>query len=153
MAKGDVIVFDWFKQNKGRAVHNMHTSAFKLGLITDAVTPTAATADPRWGAGGTTNFATNQVTPGGNYANGGPTIDNTTYALDDARAVFDGDPVEIAQNASNPNNARWAILYDDTTSGKQAVLAVDLGGVVDLTGGDFSVIWDALGIYDLDTAP
>jgi len=48
------------------------TDTLKMGIVT-GVTPTIATAVPAWGAGGSTNYATSQVTPGGNYATGGPT--------------------------------------------------------------------------------
>jgi hypothetical protein len=55
--------------------------------------------------------------------------------------------VSIAQNASNPNNARWAVIYNDTSAGKEAVAFVDLGGVTDLTAGAFSITWNASGIF------
>jgi hypothetical protein len=57
--------------------------------------------------------------------------------------------VTIAQNASNPNNARWGVIYNDSSAGKEAVAFVDLGGVTDLTAGAFQIIWSASGIFSL----
>lgn len=121
----------------------------KLGLVTNSVTPTETTSDPRWGAGGGTNLLTNQVTPGGNYATSGPTIANNTYTLASATVTFDGDNISILQDAANPNNARWGIGWDDTAAGDQALFFLDLGGVTDLSAGDFSVTWNASGIFTL----
>jgi hypothetical protein len=149
MAQGDVVLFNEFKEDVGQKVHNLNADTFKLGLVTNAVTPAATTADPRWGAGGTTNFSTNQVTPGGNYVTGGPTISAATYTETAGTATFDGGDISIASNASNPNNARWGIIYNDTSTGKEAVAFLDLGGVTDLTSGTFAVTWSASGIFSL----
>lgn len=151
MAAGDIVYFDQWCADVQKALHDMETGTFKLGLITSAVTPSATTADPRWGAGGTTNFATNQVTPGGNYADGGPTIGNPTVSLSGGAGVFDADDVSITQHASNPTNARWGIIYN-TATGNRCVGYVDLGAAVDLSAGAFSVTWNASGISSLNQA-
>jgi hypothetical protein len=149
MAQGDIVVFAQAKQDIGLEVHQLETDTIKLGLVTSGVTPTETTSDPRWGAGGGTNLSTNQVTPGGNYATGGPTIANNTWTLASATVTLDGDNISITQNASNPNNARWGILWNDTAAGDQALAYLDLGGTTDLTAGDFSVTWNASGIFTL----
>lgn len=152
MAKGDIIIFNQFLEDVGQGLHDLNADTFKYGLVTASVTPTVSSSDPRWGSGGSTNFATNQVTPGGNYASGGPAIDNNTYTQTSGTATWDADPVEINGDASNPNNARWAIVYNDTDAGKRAVCAVDLGGAVDLSAGDFANNWNAAGILTLARA-
>jgi hypothetical protein len=149
MAQGDVTVFAQAKQDIGLELHQLETDVMKLGLITNAATPAETTSDPRWGAGGGTNFSTNQVTPGGNYTTGGPTIANNTWTLATATVTFDGDNISITQNAGNPNNARWGIGYNDTEAGKRSLFFLDLGGVTDLTAGDFSVTWNGSGIFTL----
>lgn len=152
MAAGDVVFFDQFMVDVQEGVHNLETDTIKLGLITNAVTPAVTDADPRWGAGGTTNFATNQVTPGGNYATGGPAAANPTVALSGGAAVFDADDIAISQAAGNPTDARWGILYNDTAAGKNAIGFVDLGSVIDLSAGNFSVAWNASGISSMNQA-
>jgi hypothetical protein len=89
------------------------------------------------------------VTPGGNYSTGGPALASSTYSETAGTATFDAADVSIAQDAANPNNARWAIIYNDTSAGKEAVAFLDLGGVTDLTAGNLAVTWSANGIFSL----
>jgi len=115
-------------------------------LVTNATVPTAAIADPRWGAGGGTNFKTTEVTPGGNYVADGIDV-AATFSEAAGTATLDGvtNPT-WAQNASNPTDATWGILYNDTSAGKEAIAFVDLGGAFDMTTGDLTVTWNASGI-------
>ena len=149
MAAGDITLFNEFKEDVGQKIHNLSSDTFKIALVTNAVTPAAGTSDPRWGAGGSTNLSTYEVTPGGNYSAGGATLSSSTWSETAGTATFDASDVTIAQNASNPNNARWAIIYNDTSSGKEALAFVDLGGVTDLTAGAFQATWSASGIFAL----
>jgi hypothetical protein len=149
VAQGDIVVFNEAKEDLGLKIHNLETDTYKLGLVTNSVTPTAATSDPRWGAGGSTNFSSTQVTPGGNYTTGGPTIANNTYVETAGVASFDGDNISVLQNASNPTNARWGIIYNDTSAGKEAYAYLDLGSVFDMSSGDLTVTWAAAGITTL----
>lgn len=97
-------------------------------------------------------MATNQVTPGGNYADGGPTIANNTVTLTGGAGVFDGDDIAITADGSNPTDARWDIIYNDTAAGKNAIGFVDNGADIDLSLGDFSITWSGSGISSLDQA-
>lgn len=152
MAAGDIVFFDQWLVDVQEKLHDHENDTFKVGLITSAVTPSATTADPRWGAGGTTNFSSNQVTPGGNYTTGGPSAANPTCTLSGGAGVFDAGDISIAQHASNPTNARWGILYNDTATGKNCVGYVDLGAVIDLSAGAFSITWNASGISSMNQA-
>lgn len=152
MASGDVTFTDQWLVDVQEKFHDMEADTIKLGLITSSTTPTAATADPRWGAGGTTNWSTNEVTPGGNYSAGGPAIANNSVTLSGGAGVFDGDDISITQNGSNPTNARWGIIYNDTDAGKRALGFLDLGSDRDLSGGNFTVTWNASGIASMDQA-
>ena len=152
MAAGDIFFFDQFLVDVQEGLHDLENDSIKVGLITNAVTPAVTDTDPRWGAGGTTNFSTNQVTPGGNYATGGPAAANPSVTLSGGAGVFDADDISITQNASNPTNARWGIIYNDTATGKNAIGYLDLGAVVDLSAGDFSIAWNASGISSLNQA-
>lgn len=145
MAQGDFLFFDAAKLKIFQKKIHFGTDTWKAALITDAVTPTAATADPCWGAGGTTDLSTNE-TSGGNATAGGITLSNVSLAESDGTITFDADPVTIAQNASNPSDARWMIVYSDTSTNKDALGALDLGGVTDLSAGGFSATPNASGI-------
>jgi hypothetical protein len=152
MAAGDIVFFDQWLVDVQEKLHDHENDTFKMGFITSAVTPSATTSDPRWGAGGATNLSSSQVTPGGNYSSGGPTIANPTVTLTGGAAVWDGDDISIAQNASNPTNARWGIIYNDTDTGKRAVGYLDLGAAIDLSAGAFAAAWNAGGISSMNQA-
>lgn len=146
MAAGDVTVFNVHLQDIGRGVHNLETGDISLGLVVDEVTPAATSAAPCWGAGGTTNFNTSEVTPGGNYVDDGPSIGGT-YSQTAGTATFDATDVDIEQNASNPTDARWGIIYNETATNNECIGYIDLGTNINLAAGDFAITWHANGIY------
>ena len=51
MATGDFTIFEEFADQLGMELHDFDNDTLKLGLIDNVVTPTAADATPRWGAG------------------------------------------------------------------------------------------------------
>lgn len=153
MAQGDVVFFDQFLVDVLEGAHNLETDTIKIALTDGSVTtPSATTADPRWGAGGSTNLSSEEVSAGGNYTSGGATIANPAVTLTSGLAMFDGDDVSWAQDASNPTDATWGIIYNDTASGKNAIGYVDIGGVFDMTGGALSIAWSANGLGRLNQA-
>jgi hypothetical protein len=152
MAAGDISVFEQFYVDVLEGLHDLENDTIKLGLIDDTTAPTAADADPRWGAGGTTNLSSNEVTAGGNYSAGGPSIANPTVTLSSGDGIFDADDVDIAQDGSNPTDARWGIIYNDTDAGKRAIAFLDLGSNSDLSAGPFDLNWNASGITNLGAA-
>ena len=152
MAQGDVTLFNKAVEWIGEAVINLETDTFKLGLVTSSITPAATTAAPCWGAGGSTNLTTYEVTPGGNYTTGGAAVANPAYSESSGTVTFDADDVTIAQHASNPTTARWGILYSDTAANKNALAFVDLGGTTDLSAGAFTLTWSASGIASFAVA-
>ena len=108
MATGDVFFFDQFLVDVQEGVHNLESDTIKVGLIVDTTSdPIITMPDPRWGSGGTTDLSADEVTPGGNYSAGGPTIANPTVTLSGGAGVFDGDDISVTQDASNPTNARY----------------------------------------------
>lgn len=112
------------------------TNTIKVGFITNASPPTVADSDPRWGAGGTQNYATNEVTPGGNYSAGGISLAGTTSTLSGAVASLNAtSPITIAASGSNPTGAFWAVFYDSTDAGKHVFGYMDLGGTTSLVPG------------------
>lgn len=141
MATGDVT---WFRQallDLGAEVHTLASDSLRLGLVTSVTTPTATTADPRWGSGGTTNFSTNQVATGTSYSTGGPTLGSVTWALQTNVPTLRAANVTINQDGSGFTNARWGILYNDTAAGKQCLAFVDLGSDRSIQGGALTIDW------------
>jgi hypothetical protein len=138
MAVGDTHIFSVY-------VYNMTltsltalwaTNTIKMGIVTNSTVPTVSTADPRWGSGGSTNFATNEVTPGGNYSAGGISLTTPTSVNSTAYTYLKAvSPITLAANASNPTGAYWGIFYDSTSAGKYAFGYIDLGGPLSLVAG------------------
>lgn len=120
MATGDI---KWFQQgllDLGNKLHNLATDVLKVGIVTTATVPTMATADPRWGSGGTTNFSTNQVSTAGGYT--APiTLTGVSWALQSGVPTLRATDVVIPSNASGFTNGAYAILYNDTDTGKRAL--------------------------------
>jgi len=150
MAQGDITVFNQFIEDMGTKIHDLNGDTIKLGLVTSTVTPTAATSDGRWGAGGSTNFSTNEVTPGGNYATGGADVVNT-YSQTSGTGTFDASDtaMDITSDPSNPTNVRWGIFYNDTSAGKEAIAFLDFGADTDLTAGDLDITVNASGLFTI----
>lgn len=139
MAAGDITIFKQAKIDLGNKIHDLDGDTWKVAFITSAVTPTANDAAPHWGGTGTTNFATSQVTPGGNYTTGGVTLASVAYSDDGSDGDIDwrAAKISIAQHASNPTNARWGIIYNDTDANKRAFGFIDLGSAINMTTGPF----------------
>jgi len=138
MAAGDVHVFaQWVENTALTGLTALWASdTIKMGIVTNSTVPAVTTTDPRWGSGGTTNFATNEVTPGGNYSAGGISITSPTVTLSTTHTNLNAtSPISLAANASNPTGAYWGIFYDSTDSAKRCFGYIDLGGPLSLVSG------------------
>lgn len=150
MAAGDLYLFHEFLEDEGLKIHNLESDSIKCALIKSAANggadPSESDADPRWGAGGSTDYSTSEVTAGGNYSAGGTDV-AATYSESAGTATLDGatNP-SWAQDGSNPTNARWGIIYNDTSTGKEAIGYVDLGSDIDMSAGALTITWAAGGI-------
>lgn len=112
------------------------SDTIKMAIITNAQTPAITDSDPRWGAGGTQNYSTAEVTPGGNYSAGGITLAGTTSTLAGAIVSLNcTSPISLASNVANPTGAFWGIFYDSTDAGKHVFGFIDLGGSLSLVNG------------------
>lgn len=119
-------------------------NTIKCALIKSAANggadPSATDAYPTWGAGGTTNLSSSEVTAGGNYTSGGNACANAATTIVSNVIQVDWDnPATWSQDASNPTNARWAVYYDDSSANKDCVGFTDLGSDRDMTGGDLQI--------------
>lgn len=144
MAAGDLTVFEEakaFMLDGGWGT----TDDIKCALITSATTPTAADATPALG-----DYT--QVSAGGNYSAGGTSLGQWANLITEAGGTVTFDSAtnpSWAQNASNPTNARYAIVYNDTQAGDPAIAFVDLGATVDMTAGALTITWNASGIFTI----
>lgn len=146
MARGDV---KWFaayeKAAKSGVGFNLTSDTLKLGIVNNTTAPSVSTNDPRWGAGGTTDFSANQVATGTAYT--GPiTLSSVTYNRSNGVVTLDAADITVAQDASGFTNGYYGIIYDDTVAGKYAIGFIDLGGPVSIQGGALNITWNASGI-------
>lgn len=138
MAAGDTKILANYVESMANLspADNWDTDAIKVALITSSTTPNNGDSNPTWGAAGAQNYSTNEVTPGGNYSAGGTTLSGCTITQSTTTVSLNAtSPISWAANASNPTNARWAIVYDNTTANKEVLGYIDLGGVVSLVPG------------------
>ncbi len=150
MAQSDLTLFNEHINSLGDGVYALDADTIRVAIIDSVQTPAATSSDPRWGAGGGTNFDTDEVTEGGgNYALEGIDI-LATWSESAGVGTFDATDITTwTQNASNPVDARWLIIYDDTVAGNQCIGYVDLGSIFDMTTGDLNVTWNASGIFTI----
>lgn len=138
MAAGDIHICAKYVSNmtKSGLTSLWATNTVKMGIMTNAVVPAVADSDPRWGAGGTQNYSTAEVTPAGAYSAGGIALAGTTSTESGAVSSLNAtSPISLAANAANPTGAYWGALYDSTSVNKEVFGYVDLGGPISLVNG------------------
>ena len=149
MAQGTVVVFDSFIQYsfEGNAENPFDLGAtpdtIKCAIVNNGTVPATTTADPCWGAGGTTNFSSTEES-GGNFTAGGLACANAAVTNSAGTIYIDfDDPITWAQDGANPTACLWGIVYSDTATNKNCIGYVDLGGTFDATTGDLTITWGA----------
>lgn len=145
MAAGDIV---WFRQallDLGVKRHDLTADTIKVGLVNSVTTPTATTADPRWGAGGTTNLSSNEVATGASYSAGGPSLASVTWTLVSNVATLRATDPVIAQDATGFTDARWGIIYNSTDAGKRALGFIDLGSARSIQTGSLTLNFGGAG--------
>ena len=147
MARGDLVVFEeaMAKMLDGDWAASDH---FYCAICDNTATPTAGFATPTLG-----DFT--QVGTSGTYVTGGIDLGTLATLVTEAAGVVTFDSATNptwAQNASNDNDAYWAIVYNYTDAGKDALCYVDLGGPVDMTAGDLTVTWNNSGLFTISKA-
>ena len=147
MARGDLVVFEeaMAKMLDGDWASTDH---LYCAICDNTATPAASTATPVIG-----DFT--EVGAVGTYVAGGTDLGTIADLVTEAAGVVTVDSATNptwAQNASNDTDAYWAIVYNYTDAGKDAVFYVDLGGPVDMTAGPLTVTWNLSGMYTITKA-
>lgn len=142
MATGDITWFDQALLDLGEKLHDLSSDTLQLGIITSAATPAANTSDPRWGAGGGTNFSSNQVATGGTSYTGPVALTSVTWTIVSGTPTLRAANVSLAQDASGFTNGRWGIIFNNTDAGKRAIAFVDLGSDRSLVAASLLFDWN-----------
>jgi hypothetical protein len=149
MAAGDFTLFQQFYADEANEVHDLDTDNFKLALITSTVTPSATDATPRFGAGSGVDYDANEVdSTSASYPTGGVTLSSVTFSATSGVYSFDSADISITQDATDGfTNARWAILYNDSATNKEALGFLDLGSNLSLQAGNINITPPANGWF------
>ena len=144
MAQGDLVVFD---EAKAKMLEGdwASTDNFYCAIMDNTTTPAAADTTPVLG-----DYT--QVGAAGSYTTDGTDLGALSTLVTEAAGTMTFDSATNptwAQNASNDTDAYWAVVYNYTDAGKDAVCFIDLGGPVDMTAGDLTVTWNASGLFTI----
>jgi len=139
MAAGDVTIFDSFREDLGNGVHNLSTDTIKVALLKSAATPTKSIAGAKY-----STYSANESASGGNYSTTGTALANIDFDLDSGRVVVIADKFRIEQDALNPTDTAWALIYNSTASNGEAIAFVDLGGTKDLSTTSIELRWNSV---------
>jgi len=132
----------------GTIVLDLNLSTHKVALYTNSVTAADLTTDTAYGVGA---WASNEVASGGGYTTGGnllvsPTFLHTTLGV----VSWDADnPVWTTSTIT----ARGALYYADALAGNNAIVAQTFGADIASTGGSFTIVLAATGIFTIDLVP
>lgn len=156
---GTFTVFNDFLTQLAKAENvDLSTDTIKMGIIdATAPVPSATTALPAWGAGGTTDLSTNEVATGAtnNYPLGGVDITATGTKWEYTAGPpptwqLNASTVNITQADNNPSNAAYGIVYDDSSTPKYCIGIVEINTAgADLSAGNFSITWHADGLFKI----
>ena len=138
MAAGDITIFDEAKLAFFQGVHGS-SDTYKCAILDNTATPAAGTATPTLG-----DFT--EVGTAGTYTAGGTAV---TLSLTEAAGTVTWDLTvnpSWTGDASNDTNAYWGLIYNDTSTGDQAIAFVDLGGPVTMVN-DLDITWNASGVF------
>jgi hypothetical protein len=122
------------------------TDTIKVMLCTSGYTPNQDTHIYK-------SSVTNEVT-GTGYTAGGATLASKTITYDTATNVVILDAADVTW-ASSTITARYAVIYDDAGASDAAKVLlgyVDFGSDQSSTAGNFTLTWDATGIFRVTVA-
>lgn len=123
------------------------SDSIKVALVGSAYTPNQDTHD-YWD-----DVVANEVT-GTGYTAGGTALAGKSATYDAATNVVILDANDVVW-ASSTVTARYAVVYDDSgaTNAQKVLLGyVDFGSDQSSTNGNFTVTWDATGIFRITVA-
>lgn len=124
-----------------------NSDVIKVALCTSSYTPDQDAHDYF-------NDITNELPTANGYTSGGATLANcaAAYTAGTNVAKFDADDVTWA---SSSITARYAIVYDSspgTAATNPLIAYVDFGADVSSTSSNFTITWDAAGIFTITVA-
>lgn len=93
---------------------------------------------------------TNEVT-GTGYTAGGEALTGVTFAISGGTITWDAG--DVTWTGSTITNAAAAVIYNTSEANDPLIAYVDFGGNFSTTSGTFQIVWNASGVFTLDTTP
>jgi hypothetical protein len=115
------VKFNSFVEALAEAKHNLGADTLKLMLSNSA--PSASN---------TVKSDITEITPGNGYVAGGTTVTITSSAQSGGTYKLVGNDVTITAAGGSVGPFRYAVLYNDTASGKELIGYWDLGSSITL---------------------
>lgn len=113
MAAGKFTLYNSFAELIGDATIDLDGHVFNVALLDAGYTPSLAHDEY-------TDVSGNEIAGVDGYTTGGESLANITWGQTGGVATFDSDPVEWLASGGGIT-ARYAVMYDDTSSGKKLV--------------------------------
>lgn len=147
MARGDVTIFE---EARATLIEGGWEPAdvIKCAILDNTTAPAADDSAPKLA-----DYT--QVGTGGTYVAGGTSLGTLGDCVSEAAGTVTFDSATNptwAQDAGNDADAYWGLIYNDTDGDDKAIGFVDLGGPVDMSGGDLTITWNASGIFMIAAA-
>ena len=119
-----------------------------MDILSDTIKVTLHTSSNSISQTADTVFAdlTNQLTTAGNYTAGGATLGTKTYAVSSLVTTFDAADTAWTTGTFSADQAH---IWDDTpTSPADPLISyIDFGGTQTVSSADFTIAWNASGIF------
>lgn len=112
-AASALILYDSFAELLGDGTIDLDTHTFKMALLDSGYTPSQAHDQYA-------DVSADEIANGAGYTTGGQALAGVTWGQASGVAAFDSDPVQWIASGG-PITARYAVIYDDTASGKPLV--------------------------------
>lgn len=144
MAQGDIIVYNDFKEQAFKKVHNLASGGDTVKITLHTSYTPDIDAHQVWGD---TGVSSTEYGTGSGYTAGGKTLANQSVTQDNTndRALWDGDNVTwTALGALSPATPGHAIIWNDTpTSPADPLIAYMIIGTTATNGGDYTIAWSS----------
>jgi len=119
-----------FVEDLGKKVHNLNSDTLKIAL-----TNTAPNVSTHTGLADIT-----EISAGNGYTAGGTAVASNAYSQTSGTAALTGTDVVFTASGGSMGTARYAVLYNDTSTGDKLIQYWDYGSSFTLaTGETFTV--------------
>jgi len=135
------IIYNNFIDHLGEKLYDMPNDTFKILLLDDGHTPSAAHVDYA-------DVIADELSNGNGYDTGGATLASVTWTITGGTAKFDADDAQWEGANFAP---RYGVIYDDTVS-DELVCLIDFTENKQASGITFEIRFDANGIFTTEQA-